>query len=93
MGRRLLFQQLQQPTDHHLRRYRHEQRYVILRHVPFRNFHLLRADIPDQITRSRRYFTLQRRSPVLRYPHQSQVPRAQSERSPEFGFSEFCAEI
>jgi hypothetical protein len=72
--RRLSFQPLQQPTDRYLRRYRHEQMHMVLRNMPFHYPHLvLRADVPDQISRSRCHLSTQSRSPIFRDPYQVQM--------------------
>jgi len=72
--RRLALQPLHQPAYRHLGRYRHEQMDVVLRHMSFhdRNF-VRRADVPNEIPHSRRYFTHQRLSTILRRPYQMQM--------------------
>jgi len=72
--RGLPFQPLQQSADRHLRRNRNKQMDMVLGNVPLQNLHLmLRAYLPDQIPHPRRHLANQRRSPVLRYPHQMQM--------------------
>jgi hypothetical protein len=61
--------------------------YVVLRHLPFHDLHLmLSANVPDQIAHSRRYLSTQRWPPVLRYPDQMQMDLKNSMRA----VSVFC---
>lgn len=72
--RRLPLQPLYQPADRHLRRYRHEQMYMIFRYMPLHNRHfVLTTNLSDHISYSQRYFSRQRRTTIFRAPYQMQV--------------------
>src|SRR5215472_2256103 len=82
MMRRLPFQPLQQPADCHLRRNRHEQMHVVLRHVSLHDLHLvLSTDVPNQISYPRGHLAAQRGPPILRYPDQMQMDLEYSMRA------------
>ena len=68
------FQPLQKSANRNLRRNGHQQVHMILRHMTFQYRHLVGStDVADQISHPQRYLSAQRRTPVLRHPHQMQV--------------------
>lgn len=72
--RTLTLQPLYQSTDRYLRWYRHKQMHMIFRHMTLHDRHfVLPANLPYQISHSRRHFPRQRWSPILRRPYYVQM--------------------
>ncbi len=72
--RTLPLQPLDQPTDCHLRRYRHEQMQMVLRHMSLQDrYFVLPADLTDYVSYSRRHFPRQRCPTVFGRPYQMQM--------------------
>lgn len=79
---RLPLQALQKSADRNLRRYRHEQVNMVLRHMPLENRNIMMTtDLPDQIPNPCPNFARQHPTPILRNPDQMQMNLVHSVRA------------